>query len=91
MTTQNTRDLFEKGYLDVKRTFTEDTSSEGALSILAKSIGALIGPSKSLGAMSIDPKFMQMIKDPSAEIGFGTTSVRAEQLEVLSSPADPAI
>ncbi|MEZ0372748.1 MAG: hypothetical protein ACAI44_26895 [Candidatus Sericytochromatia bacterium] len=91
MTPQNTRDLFEKGYLDVKRTFTEDTSSEGALSILAKSIGALIGPSKSLGAMSIDPKFMQMIKDPSAEIGFGTTSVRAEQLEVLSSPADPAI
>ncbi|MEZ0370026.1 MAG: hypothetical protein ACAI44_13145 [Candidatus Sericytochromatia bacterium] len=88
MTPQNTKDLFEKGYLDVKRTFTEDTSSEGALTLIAKSLGAILGPSRSLAAITLDPKFMQMIKDPSSEIGFGTTKVRAETMEVLPSPAE---
>ncbi|MGE3725675.1 MAG: hypothetical protein AB7I41_09000 [Candidatus Sericytochromatia bacterium] len=83
------KDMFEKGYLDVQRQFTEQESNEGIFTIAAKAMAAFIGPSKSIGAITIDPKFLEMIKDPNAEIGFGYTRLRQETLSPLPYPADP--
>lgn len=89
LTPQNMKDMYEKGYLDVKKSRTVMESNEGTFTILAKAIGAIIGPSRSLGAITIDPNFMEMIKDPNAKIGAGYTRVSNETLEVLPSPASP--
>lgn len=83
------KDMFEKGYLDVQRQFTEAESNEGIFTIAAKAMATFIGPSKSIGAISIDPKFLEMIKDPNAEIGFGYTRLRTETLTSLPYPQEP--
>jgi len=88
LTPQNMKDMFDKGYLDVKKSSSVMESNEGTFTILAKAIGALIGPSRTLGAITIDPNFMEMIKDPNAKIGAGYTRVSNESLEVLASPKD---
>lgn len=88
LTPQNMKDMFDKGYLDVKKSRTVMESNEGTFTILAKAIGAIIGPSRSLGAITIDPNFMEMIKDPNAKIGAGYTRVSNETLEVLPSPKE---
>jgi len=82
------KDMFEKGYLDVQRQFTEQESNEGIFTIAAKAMAAFIGPSKSIGAITIDPKFLEMIKDPNAEIGFGYTRLRQETLTPLPYPQE---
>lgn len=90
MKPEQMKDMFEKGYLDVQRQFTESESNEGIFTIAAKAMATFIGPSKSIGAISIDPKFLEMIKDPNAEIGFGYTRLRQEtSLTPLPYPADP--
>jgi hypothetical protein len=86
---QQMKDLFEKGYLDVQRSFTQQESNEGMFTIAAKALSCVIGPSRSIGAMSIDPKFLEMIKDPSAEVGFGYTRVKQETLRSLPYPSTP--
>lgn len=92
LTPQDMKQLYEKGYLDVQRTFTTMESNEGLLTLTSKLAAALVGPSRSVGAIQIDPLFLEMIKDPNAEVGFGYTRVRNETLRVLPSPAaDPAI
>lgn len=89
LTPQNMKDMYEKGYLDVKKTRTTMESNEGTFTILAKALGAIIGPSRSIGAISIDPNFLEMIKDPNAKVGFGYTRVSNETIEVLPSPKNP--
>lgn len=92
LTPQDMKQLYEKGYLDVQRTFTTMESNEGLLTLTSKLAAALVGPSRSVGAIQIDPLFLEMIKDPNAEVGFGYTRVRNETLRVLPSPvADPAV
>jgi hypothetical protein len=83
------KDMFKNGYLDVQRQFTEQESNEGIFTIAGKAMAAFMGPSRSIGAITIDPKFLEMIKDPNAEIGFGYTRVRQETLTSLPYPQDP--
>ncbi|PIQ29249.1 hypothetical protein COW36_17305 [bacterium (Candidatus Blackallbacteria) CG17_big_fil_post_rev_8_21_14_2_50_48_46] len=83
------KDMYEKGYLDVQRQFTQQESNEGILTIATKAVAALIGPSKSIGAIQIDPKFLDMIKDPNADVGFGYTRLKQESLKALPYPNDP--
>jgi hypothetical protein len=89
MKPEQMKDMFEKGYLDVQRQFTEQESNEGIFTIAAKAIATFVGPSKSIGAITIDPKFLEMIKDPNAEIGFGYTRLRQETLNSLPYPTEP--
>lgn len=89
MKPEQMKDMFEKGYLDVQRQFTEQESNEGIFTIAAKAIATFVGPSRSIGAISIDPKFLEMIKDPNAEIGFGYTRLRQETLNSLPYPTEP--
>ncbi|MBF2053039.1 MAG: hypothetical protein IGS03_06185 [Candidatus Sericytochromatia bacterium] len=90
LTPQDMKKLYEQGYLDVQRTFTTMESNEGFLTLSTKLAAALVGPSRSVGAIQIDPLFLEMIKDPNAEAGFGYTRVRNETLRVLPSPvAEP--
>ncbi len=89
MKPEQMKDMFEKGYLDVQRQFTEQESNEGIFTIAAKAIATFVGPSRSIGAITIDPKFLEMIKDPNAEIGFGYTRLRQETLNSLPYPTEP--
>lgn len=89
LTPQQMKDMFEKGYLDVQRQFTQQESNEGLFTITAKAMAALIGPSRSIGAISIDPKFLDMIKDDNAQIGFGYTRLKQETLTALPYPKEP--
>ncbi len=89
MKPEQMKDMFEKGYLDVQRQFTEQESNEGIFTIAAKALATFVGPSKSIGAITIDPKFLEMIKDPNAEIGFGYTRLRQETLNSLPYPTEP--
>src|SRR5690606_8740366 len=92
LTPQDMKQLYDQGYLDVQRQFTTMESHEGIFTLTAKLAAAIVGPSRSVGAIQIDPLFLEMIKDPNAEVGFGFTRVRNETLRVLPSPAaDPAI
>jgi hypothetical protein len=83
------KQLFEEGYIDVQRSSTMMESNEGLLSITGKLIGALVGPSKSVAAISIDPKFLEMIKDPNAIVGMGYTRVISENFTVLPPVNSP--
>lgn len=89
LTPADQKKLFEQGYLDVQRSFTVMESNEGMFSLLGKSLACVFGPSKSIGAIKIDPMFLEMIKDPNAKIGFGYTRVQNETLNVLPSPVAP--
>lgn len=90
LTPADQKKLFEQGYLDVQRSFTVMESNEGMFSLLGKSLACIVGPSKSIGAIKIDPMFLEMIKDPNAKVGFGYTRVKNETLNVLPSPVAPA-
>lgn len=86
---QDMKQLFDKGHLDVQRQFQTMESNEGFLTLSAKLAAAIIGPSRSIGAITIDPLFLEMLKDPKAEMGFGYTRINNETLRVLPSPDDP--
>ncbi|MGV3526838.1 MAG: hypothetical protein ACO1RX_21650 [Candidatus Sericytochromatia bacterium] len=86
LTPQDMKKLYEQGHLDVQRQFSTMESNEGILTLSAKLAAALVGPSKSIGAITIDPMFLEMIKDPNAEVGMGYTRVRSETLRVLPGP-----
>lgn len=83
------KQLFEEGFIDVQRSSTMMESNEGLLSITGKLIGALVGPSKSVAAISIDPKFLEMIKDPNAIVGMGYTRVISENFTILPPVRGP--
>lgn len=89
LTPADLRQLYEQGHLDVQRQFQVAESNEGFLTLTAKFAAALVGPSRSVGAISIDPLFLEMIKDPNAKVGAGYTRVQSETLTVLPSPARP--
>lgn len=90
LTPKDMKELYEKGHLDVQRHMQTAESNEGFITLASKLAAALVGPSRSVGAISIDPLFLEMIKDPNAEIGPGYTRIRNETISVLSSPEDEA-
>ncbi len=88
LTPQQTRELYEKGSLQVRREFQTAESNEGFMSITAKLAAAIVGPSRSVAAIQIDPLFLEMIKDPNAKVGMGYTRVEKETWTVLPSPEE---
>jgi len=92
MTPQDFAELNKKGYLDCKLTSNTMESNEGFLTLSGKLAACLVGPSRSIGAIGIDPLFLEMIKDPNSKAGLGYTRVSNQTMEVLPSPAaDPAV
>lgn len=85
LTPQQTKELYEKGSLQVRRELQTAESNEGFMSITAKLAAAIVGPSRSVAAIQIDPLFMEMIKDPNAKVGMGYTKVQKETWTVLPS------
>jgi hypothetical protein len=80
------KELYEKGSLQVQRQFQTAESNEGFMTLTAKLAAALVGPSRSIAAIQIDPLFLEMIKDPNAKVGMGYTQVEKETWTVMPSP-----
>ena len=92
LTPQDMKNLYEKGYMDVQHEMTTMESNEGLITLTCKLAAALVGPSRSVGAITLDPLFLEMIKDPNAKAGFGYTRLQNETLKALPYPAaDPEI
>lgn len=86
LTPQQMKELYEKGSLQVRREFQTAESNEGFMTLTAKLAAALVGPSRSIAAIQIDPLFLEMIKDPNAKVGMGYTTVNKETWTVMPSP-----
>ena len=91
LTPQQTKELYEKGSLQVRREFQTAESNEGFMTLTSKLAAALVGPSRSVAAIQIDPLFLEMIKDPNAKVGMGYTRVEKETWTVLPSPDAPTV
>lgn len=87
LTPEDRKQLFEKGYLDVQHRMTVQESPEGIFSIAGKAVACIFGPSKSLAQIKIDPKFIEMLKDPECRLGFGMTRTFQHSL-MIAPPTD---
>lgn len=90
LTPQDMKRLMQEGSLQVRVTSSMAESNEGLASLTGKLAAALVGPSRSVGAISIDPTFLEMIKDPNSKSMGSHTRVTQTKLEVLPA-ADPEV
>lgn len=85
LTPEQRQELFENGRLEVQYDASFQQAGEGALTLMTKGLAAIFAPSKSLSALSIDAKAVEMLQDPSAEIGFAHTRQTRGRLTVFPS------